>query len=297
MRDTARTEADLELVGRLQVDALVGAVLAGDIAEVAADALLVIDAGDALPVEVEVLPLLESVDRFAAQVGEGLHSLGVEVGVKAVVHVLHDAEAIVHDGGADLEGGGAEGDELGGVAPGGDAADAGDGQVNVGVGGAGLQHVQGDGLHRRAAIAAVRAEAADGGLGHERVEVHVGDRVDRVDERDGVGPGAARGAGGHGDVGDVGRELDDDGDGGGLHDPARDFLDDGGLLADGGAHAALAHAVRAAVVELDAVGAGIGGALDELVPLFARLDHERGDDGVVRPALFDLGDFAEVNFG
>ena len=34
-----------------------------------------------------------------------------------------------------------------------------------------------------------------------------------------------------------------------------------GHLADGGAHAALAHAVRAAEVQLEAVGAGVFGAL------------------------------------
>ena len=55
--------------------------------------------------------------------------------------------------------------------------------------------------------------------------------------------------------------------------------------------------MRAAVVQLDAVGPGVGGALDELVPLLAGLDHERGDDGVVRPALLDLGDFLEINLG
>ena len=56
-----------------------------------------------------------------------------------------------------------------------------------------------------------------------------------------------------------------------------------GHLTDGGAHAALAHAVRAAEVEFEAVGARIFGALDDVVPgLALRFDHERGDDGVLR---------------
>ena len=66
------------------------------------------------------------------------------------------------------------------------------------------------------------------------------------------------------------------------------------LLADGRAHAALAHAVRAAEIQLDAVRAGIRGALHEFMPAFARVHHQRGDHRAVRPALLDLGDFAEI---
>jgi hypothetical protein len=46
-------------------------------------------------------------------------------------HLLDDLEAIGHRGGADLHVAGAERDELGRVAPGGDAADAGDRQAAV----------------------------------------------------------------------------------------------------------------------------------------------------------------------
>ena len=53
---------------------------------------------------------------------------------EAVGHVFDDAVAVVHDGGADLHGAAAEQDELGGVAPGGDAADAGDRERGFGVG-------------------------------------------------------------------------------------------------------------------------------------------------------------------
>src|SRR5262249_34025424 len=34
--------------------------------------------------------------------------------------------------------------------------------------------------------------------------------------------------------------------------------------------------------------------LHQLMPVFARVRHERCDDGVLRPALLDLSDFAEV---
>ena len=69
-----------------------------------------------------------------------------------------------------------------------------------------------------------------------------------------------------------------------------------GLLADGRAHAAFAHAVGTTEVQLDAVGAGIGRAFHELMPVLARVDHQRGDDRVIGPAFFHLGDFAEIGF-
>ena len=70
-----------------------------------------------------------------------------------------------------------------------------------------------------------------------------------------------------------------------------------GHLADGGAHAALAHAVRAAEVELEAVGAGAFGALDDVMPgLALGFDHERGDDDVLGVAALYFFDLAEVDF-
>ena len=68
-----------------------------------------------------------------------------------------------------------------------------------------------------------------------------------------------------------------------------------GHLADGRAHAALAHAVGAAEVEFEAVRAGVFGALDDLVPGFAfGLDHQRRDDDVLGVAPFYFGNFAQV---
>ena len=77
-----------------------------------------------------------------------------------------------------------------------DPADSRDRQAHVRIGGAGVHHVEGDRLDRRAAVAAVGALARHGGLGGEGVEVDVGDAVDRVDQRDRVGPGPLRRPGG-----------------------------------------------------------------------------------------------------
>ena len=110
----------------IEMDALVRAVPAGGVAELAADALVFVDVRDDFVVEVEVLPLGDVGERAAAEVVEGVEAFAAHPGEEAVGHVFDDAIAVVHDGGADLHGAGAEEDELGGVLPGGDAADAGD---------------------------------------------------------------------------------------------------------------------------------------------------------------------------
>ena len=98
------------------------------------------------------------------------------------------------------------------------------------------------------------------------------------------------------DVGDVGRQLDDHRHAGVLLAPARHHLDIFRHLADGRAHAALAHAVRAAEIELDAVGAGLLDQRQDALParLLAR-HHQRDDERAVRPVALDLLDLAQVD--
>src|SRR5262249_26594526 len=98
-------------------------------------------------------------------------------------------------------------------------------------------------------------------------------------------------------VGDVGREFHQNRSARDLFDPLGDHAGVLGYLADGGAHAAFAHAVGAAEVELEAIGAGVFAALDDVVPGFTLgIDHEAGDDGVVGVLLLDIGDLAQVGF-
>ena len=53
--------------------------------------------------------------------------------------------------------------------------------------------------------------------------------------------------------------------------------------------------MRAAEIQLDAVGARVLGLLDHHVPRFAlRLDHQRRDDGMLRIVALDLGDFLQI---
>src|SRR5207245_3413146 len=77
-------------------------------------------------------------------------------------------------------------------------------------------------------------------------------------------------------------------------DPADNRFSHFWILADGGAHAALAHPMRAAEVELEAIGAGVFGPFHEFMPALARIDHQRSDDSVIGPAFLHFGNFAEI---
>ncbi len=67
-------------------------------------------------------------------------------------------------------------------------------------------------------------------------------------------------------------------------------------LADGGSHAALAHAVGAAVVQFDAVGAGVFDPPDDVVPGFRlRFDHGGHNNGAVGPGAFHIRDLAQID--
>ena len=107
-----------------QADALVGGVLAGDEAELAADALVLVDVGDDAVVQVELAPVAHAVGRQPDHVGHAREALRVHPARQPVDQVAHHAEAVLHGGGADLYAGGAHQDELGRVAPALDAADA-----------------------------------------------------------------------------------------------------------------------------------------------------------------------------
>src|SRR6185437_13419324 len=279
------------------MDALVRAVPAGGVAELAADALVFVDARDDLVVEVQVLPLRDVGQRAAAEVVECAEVFAAHPCEQCVGHVFDDAIAVVHGRGADLHGARAEEDELGGVLPGGDAADGAHRKRGFGIGHDLLDHIERDGLDCGTAIAAVRRLAVDVRARLEGVEVDAGDGVDGVDGGECVGTGAFGGARGHADVGDVGCELDDDRSARGFLHPFGDLLAVFRHLTYGRAHAALAHAVWAAKVELEAVGAGALGTLDDVVPDVAfGFDHERSDDDVLRIAALYFFDLAEVDF-
>src|SRR5437868_3643257 len=81
-----------------------------------------------------------------------------------------------------------------------------------------------------------------------------------------------------------------------LH-PACDLLAILRNLTNGGPHATLAHSMRAAVIELNAVRAGIFDPANNILPgLLSRFHHRRYDNGTIRPGALDLSNLAQVDF-
>ena len=136
------------------------------------------------------------------------------------------------------------------------------------------------------------------GLGWSVFKVDAGDGVDGVDGGERIGPATLGGARRHADVGDVGGELDDHRGARLFLHPAGDLLAVLGDLSHGGAHSPLAHAVRAAEVQFQSIGAGVFCTLHDVVPDVSRLLSTMSEAmttcfGI---AALDLGDFLQVDF-
>ena len=271
-------------------------VFAGGIAAAAADAGVGVDPGLGHIVQVQVLPFDEIRHRAPDQVGQG-HVLFIQILRQARDHFLHDLEAIGHRRRADLHIARPKCQEFRGIPPGGNAADARDRQgAGFRVAGNLGHHVQRDGLHRRAAIAAVAALAVDHREGREGIQIDIGDRFDRVDQRHGIGPAAMRRDCRRQDRGDVGRQLHDAGHAAVLLDPACHHFDVFGHLPHRAAHAAFGHAMRAAEVQLYPVSPGILDARQDVFPRVLITGHHQADDhGAVGPVTLDLLDLAQVH--
>jgi hypothetical protein len=97
-------------------------------------------------------------------------------------------------------------------------------------------------------------------------------------------------------VADIGRQLHDHRHAAVLLAPARDHLDIFRDLADGGAHAALRHAVRTAEIQFDAVGLGVLDRLEDGLPAILGARHHQGDDdGAIGPVALHLLDLAQID--
>src|SRR3990167_6657019 len=238
-------------------DGLVRGVFAGDVAAAATDAGVLVDPGDHLVVDVQVLPVGGVAHRLAGEVRQALVALAVHPARQAVLHLLDDAKAMQHGGSAHLHRAATQRDEFRRVAPAADAADTADRQATgFGVASDLGDHVQGDGFNRRATITAVGALIADYGVGDHALQVDAGDRIDGVDQRHRIVNAPMGGAGQQAHVGDVRREFDDHRQRAVGLAPAGDHLHVFRHLADRRAHAAFGHAVGAAEVQLDTVATG-----------------------------------------
>ncbi len=128
------------------------------------------------------------------------------------------------------------------------------------------------------------------------VQVHRGDRVDRVDQAHRIRTPLQRRLGGLSNIGDVRRQLHDHRHPRVRLGPARHHLDILGHLPHGAAHAAFAHPVRAAKVQLDPVRARVLDLLEDKLPRVLLAGHHQADDhGPVRIVSLDLLDLGQVH--
>src|SRR3982075_1535324 len=112
----------------------------------------------------------------------------------------------------------------------------------------------------------------------QRIQIHAHDRINGIDQRDGIGPGCDRRARGHDDVRNVWSQLYDHWNFRDVHDPTSNLFAIFRNLADGAAHAALAHTVWAAIVQLNAVSASVLNAVYRDVPGLPVAFHHCGND-------------------
>ena len=91
-----------------EVDSLVRTVFAGDIAQPAVNAFILVNVGDNVVVNIQFFPFGNGVDRFADEVIDSGKTFFVHPVVKPFAKVFYDAEAMFHGGGAYLYAGGAK---------------------------------------------------------------------------------------------------------------------------------------------------------------------------------------------
>src|SRR5579872_5260944 len=124
----SRVQLDLSVhraCDTVEVNALMRAIPAGDMAKIAADALLLVNARNDLVIKIEVFPFRHAIERQPAKIIDGVEALGTHPALEALGHVFDNAITVVHNRGADLDRARAKQNELRGVAPRFDASDAG----------------------------------------------------------------------------------------------------------------------------------------------------------------------------
>ena len=92
----------------VESEALVCAVFAGDITEIAADAILVIDLSFHIIIEIKVSPIGDTFNRLSDNVVDWRESLIVQIIIQPVDHVLDDPITVMHNGRTHLNATGAE---------------------------------------------------------------------------------------------------------------------------------------------------------------------------------------------
>src|SRR5262249_15611846 len=133
---------------------LMRAIFAGDVAQPAVNALFLINLGDDFVIEIQVAPLLDSRGRLADDVADLGEVLFAHPVFETARKLFDDAEAVMHDSGADLHAGRAKQEKLHRILPGLNAADAANRHLDCGIVGESAYHIERDRLDGWPTIAA-----------------------------------------------------------------------------------------------------------------------------------------------
>ena len=275
--------------GGVEDDGLMTTIATGGLTTSAAHTNLTIDLGIDDGLTVEVGGHYEGIDSLANQVGKMTDTPLDHIALKTQFQVVDDAIAILHDSGAHLDIAAAQLDELQGVAPRLDAANAAELDAFHLLGLCHLENeAQGNGLDGASGIA--RDGTATRHLGQW---VH-GDGLDGVDGGNGIGTCEESLLGRAGHVGDVRRHLGNDGY---LHRALHISgieLDGLGVLAHVATHAGKAH-LRTREIELDGIDTGLLSHEGQLNPLLLGLSHDAGNNALGGIVLLETAQDVEID--
>src|ERR1700733_12743737 len=113
----------------VEVNTLMRAVPARDVTQLAANALLFMNARHDLEIQVQMIPVCDFGCAEPAKIFDAFEAFLAHPVLKAVDHILEDAIAVMHRRGTHLYRAAAKQNKLGRVAPGADAANARDRQT------------------------------------------------------------------------------------------------------------------------------------------------------------------------
>ena len=112
-------------------DALVARVFAGNVAETAVDALVLVDVGDVVVVDIEVFPMRECGHAFADEIVNGGEAFFIHPVVEPFAEIFNYSKAMLHSGGANLHVACAEEHKFHCILPCADATNAADGNLSL----------------------------------------------------------------------------------------------------------------------------------------------------------------------
>src|SRR5690606_22227571 len=205
-------------------------------------------------VQIEILPICNLTHRTALKILKRGKALAIHPVGQAVDHLFHDLKAISHSSRADLNSATAKRDELSRISPCRNAANARNRQASrLRIARNFCDHIQGNWLNSRTAIATMTSASVNGWDRSEIVEINRDDRIDRVDQGDRIRTISESRTCRMTHIGDVWCKLCDHRHAGILLAPSNDHADIFRHLANSRTHAALAHTMRAAKIKLNPV--------------------------------------------